>query len=97
MVIIIVLCQLIPATTNNSYVPALFGKLRSIGGMSPPETETLPASIVTALIATVTEEEIGLSLHTETSSSPSDSDARNTFCLKLISKTVNRHVMRHKL
>lgn len=41
------------------------------------ETERLAASTVRALIVTVTEEAIGLSLHTETSISSSTSDAMN--------------------
>ena len=56
--------------------------------MIPSETDTLAVSTVIALIVTVTEEEIGLSLHTVTSISLSDSDAWNVFCLKLISKTI---------
>lgn len=49
-----------------------------MGGMViPPDIERLALSTVIAFIVTVTEEEIGLSLHTVTSISPSDSDARN--------------------
>ena len=78
----------------NSYVlPALdlFSELRSERRMVlVSETERLAASTVRALIVTVTEEAIGLSLHTETSISSSDSDAMNASWLKLMSKTIDK-------